>query len=134
MRAAGEHWHSLSDEELPPPLVKSAPSHPNWNDGKISGWVDHVHYRDEAYQRVLLHPEIIRILVGLTGRRPVLVGTSLTMCERGDDAIPLHGGSRPGGSQYRVIAAGSEGEGTDPPPPPKDGAGFLQRVSKSKRR
>jgi hypothetical protein len=116
MRAAAEQWHSMSDAELPPPLVKSAPSHPNWNDGKISGWVDHPHYRNEAYQRVLLHPEILRIIIGLTGRRPVLVGTSVTMCEKGDDAIPLHGGSRPGGSQYRVIAAGSEGDGTDPPP------------------
>jgi hypothetical protein len=116
MRSAAEHWHSLPDAELPPPLVKSAPSHPNWNDGRISGWVDHPHYRDEAYQRVLLHPEILRIVIGLTGRRPVLIGTSVTMCERGDDAIPLHGGSRPSGGHYRLIAAGSEGHGTDPPP------------------
>lgn len=116
MRAAAAYWHSLPNAELPPPLVKSAPSHPNWNDGKISGWVDHPHYRNEAYQRVLLHPEILRIVIGLTGRRPVLVGTSVTKCERGDDAIPLHGGSRPGGSMYRVVAAGSEGKDADPPP------------------
>ena len=94
----GEHWHSLPLNELPHPLTSTADTHPDYSH-TIARWINHVQYADPVFQRLVLNPEIMRIIISLTHYYPVLVDTALTKNDKTSDDIHFHAA----GQDYRVI-------------------------------
>jgi hypothetical protein len=84
-------WAGLPDSELPPPLKSYDP---DWeNDPKTPRSVNNVEYASPAFARLALNPEIMRVVLALTGNAPQAHGMSLVRDDGQDGAdIPLHGG------------------------------------------
>jgi hypothetical protein len=125
MVEVGSEWHGLSQEQLPPPLHRTGsptilPPPPNY--------INHLQYCDDAFHRLALNPEILRVVRALTGGSCTLVDTALTQMRREGGvlneggfhgelgvhvpgkhgAAPGHGSTRPGEqyNDYHVTADG----------------------------
>ena len=84
----GNLWHSMSLEELPPPLTST--SKRGNHSETIAHWINHIHYGDEVFQRLVLNPAIMRVIISLTRGAPCLVDTALTKNYKKSDDIHFH--------------------------------------------
>lgn len=78
MVEVGAAWHRMTEQQLPSPLVRSAPI----TSPPPPTYINHLQYGDEAYHRLALNPEILRVVRALTGGRFTLVDTALTCMKR----------------------------------------------------
>jgi len=93
----GNLWHDMPMEELPPPLTST--SKVGDRSSTIAHWINHVHYVDEVFQRLVLNPEIMRVVITLTRGTPCLVDSALTRNFRDSDDITFHAA----GKDYGVV-------------------------------
>ena len=84
----GNRWHDMTLEELPPPLTSTSRS--GASSPTIAHWINHVQYGDAAFQRLVLNPEIIRVIIALTRETPCLVDCALTKNYTTSDDINFH--------------------------------------------
>ena len=82
-------WHALDDSELPLPLktyqdANTKPTTPRS--------INNVPYADEVFQRLVLNPAIMRVVLALTGNSPQLLSVALTRNTKESDDIGFHGG------------------------------------------
>lgn len=89
MLELGDAWHDLPDEQLPPPLWTYCDAH---TEPTAARALDNVVYRDEVFQRLVLNPKIMRVVLALTGNRPQLLAASYTKNYKHNDEIPFHNG------------------------------------------
>jgi hypothetical protein len=85
-------------EDLPHPLTSTADTHPDYSP-TIARWINHIQYADPVFQRLVLNPEIMRVIISLTHSYPVLVDTALTKNYRTSDDIHFHAS----GQEYEII-------------------------------
>ena len=68
MVEVGTRWHGLTQEEVPLPLHREGD--PAWSTPESSPpgpyYINNVQYCDEAYARLALHPEIMRVVDALS--------------------------------------------------------------------
>ena len=93
----GDRWHDMTLEELPPPLYSTALADPKTSP-TLARWVNWVHYADVRFQRLVLNPKIMRVILGLTRCTPCLVDTALTKNYQTSDQINFHAA----GKDYQV--------------------------------
>jgi hypothetical protein len=93
MRELGLEWAQKPDEELPPPLATYGKS--AFDPSKIRP-LNFVEYVDPVFQRALLNPQIMRIVLALTDNSPQVLLSSLQIYPTGSDAGGLHNGSEGG--------------------------------------
>ena len=98
MLELGNYWHNLPIDELPHPLTSTSDTHHDYSK-TIARWINHIQYGDPVFQRLVLNPEIMRIIIALTHQYPVLVDTALTKNYRTSDDIHFHAS----GQDYRII-------------------------------
>lgn len=84
-----DQWHALPDSELPPPLRSYADPDVKPTTARA---INNVEYADEVFQRLVLNPQIMRVVLALTGNCPQLLDVALTRNTVHSDDIPLHGG------------------------------------------
>ena len=84
----GNRWHDMTLEELPPPLTSTSRS--GARSPTIAHWINHVQYGDTAFQRLVLNPEIMRVIIALTRETPCLVDCALTKNYTTSDDINFH--------------------------------------------
>ncbi len=84
----GNRWHDMTLEELPPPLTSTSRS--GASSPTIAHWINHVQYGDAAFQRLVLNPEIMRVIIALTRETPCLVDCALTKNYTTSDDINFH--------------------------------------------
>ncbi len=89
----GDRWHEMTLEELPPPLTSTALSNPKASP-TLARWINHVHYADETFQRLVLNRQIMRVILAFTRQNPCLVDTALTKNYRTSDEINFHAAGR----------------------------------------
>lgn len=88
-----DEWHAVDDSQLPPPLrsyrdPSTQPTTPRS--------INNVHYADPVFQRLVLNPEIMRVVLALTDNSPQLLAVSLTRNTTESDDIGFHGGTSGG--------------------------------------
>ena len=89
MLELSEAWHAKEDADLPVPLQSyKDPS----NNLKTPRSINHVEYVDEVFQRLILNPEIMRVVLALTDNAPQHLGCALTRNTSDSDALAFHGG------------------------------------------
>jgi hypothetical protein len=93
MTELAEQWHALDDADLPPPLVTYRDSSTKTSTPRA---INRVEYLDEVFQRLALNPEIMRVVLALTGNSPQLLQLALTKNIRENDDIPFHQGATGG--------------------------------------
>ena len=93
----GDRWHEMTLDQLPPPLTSTALINPQASP-TLARWINRVQYADEAFQRLAVNREILRVIIALTHGSPCLVDTALTRNYRESDQIHLHASGR----DYRV--------------------------------
>jgi len=84
-----DEWHALPDAELPPPLVSYGA--PNLNATEARAIVN-ADYGDEVFQRLVLNPKIMRLVLALTLNSPQFLDIALTRNVQESNDIPFHGG------------------------------------------
>jgi len=84
-----DHWHSLPDAELPPPLASYDTPGLNATEARA---IVNVDYGDEVFQRLALNPQIMRLVLALTLNSPQLMDLALTRNVQESNDIPFHGG------------------------------------------
>lgn len=89
MKALGEVWHTLELADLPPPLTSTADTNPQYP-ADIARWINRIEYGDEIFQRLVLNPQIMRVVIALTQGCPTLVDTALTRNTTGSADIQFH--------------------------------------------
>ena len=84
-------WASLRDPQLPPPLKSYDP---DWEKNpQTPRSINNVEYSSPSFARLALNPEIMRVVMALTGNSPQAHGMSLVRDDGQHGAdIPLHGG------------------------------------------
>lgn len=101
MLELGDAWHELRDEELPAPLCAYGNRKPT--DARP---IDNVVYMDEVFQRLVLNPELMRVILPLTRNCPQLLAASFTKNFQYNDDLPFHegydGGWRNPANDYQV--------------------------------
>jgi hypothetical protein len=89
MLELSEAWHAKEDADLPVPLQSyKDPS----NNPKTPRSINYVEYVDEVFQRLILNPEIMRVVLALTDNAPQHLGCALTRNTSDSDALAFHGG------------------------------------------
>lgn len=82
-------WHACDDADLPAPLKSySDPSTKPTTPRSIN----QVEYVDGVFQRLVLNPEIMRVVLALTHNSPQHLGCALTRNTRQSDELAFHGG------------------------------------------
>jgi phytanoyl-CoA dioxygenase PhyH len=84
-----DEWHALSEEELPAPMRTYQDA--NTQDLTPRA-INHIEYADEVFQRLVLNPEIMRVVLATTRNCPQLLGSALTRNTKEDNSIPFHSG------------------------------------------
>lgn len=95
----GNEWHAMPLEALPPPLTST--SRTGATSPTIAHWINHVQYGDPVFQRLVLNPEILRVVIALTRGTPCLVDCALTKNYETSDDIHFHAA----GQDYSVEGA-----------------------------
>ena len=119
----GTHWHTLTQAELPQPLHRTGA--PAWSTPEESppapNYINHLQYCDDAFARLVLNPEIMRVVNALTGGNQTLVDTALTKMDRsggekneggfhGELGQHVPNGSKVPGEQWRDYHVTPDGE------------------------
>jgi ectoine hydroxylase-related dioxygenase (phytanoyl-CoA dioxygenase family) len=100
----GDRWHDTPLEDLPPPLTST--SRTGDRSETIAHWINHIHYADEVFQRLVLNPEIMRVVIALTRGTPCLVDTALTKNYKTSDDITFHAAGKDYGVEHGAPHAG----------------------------
>ena len=79
MVEVGTHWHSLTQDDLPLPLHRTgAPAFSTPAESPPGPtYINHLQYCDDAFARLVLNPEIMRVVDALTLGCQTLVDTAL---------------------------------------------------------
>lgn len=93
MKALADTWRNLPDEQLPAPL--STYGNPPFDPDRTRP-INFVEYADPVFQRALLNPEILRVVLALTDNCPQVLLSSLQIYPQNGGAGPLHNGSEGG--------------------------------------
>ena len=93
MVALCDDWHGRDDDALPAPLTsyRDASTKPT-----TPRSINNVEYVDEVFQRLILNPEIMRVVLALTDNCPQHLGVALTRNTKDSDDLALHGGASGG--------------------------------------
>ena len=89
MIARSDEWHALEDVDLPEPLRTYRDSSTKPTTPRS---INNVEYVDEVFQRLILNPEIMRVVLALTHNCPQHLGMALTRNTIDSDALAFHGG------------------------------------------
>jgi len=118
----GNNWHDMTLEELPSPLTSTsrAGSYPE----TIAHWINNVQYGDAVFQRLVLNPEIMRVVIALTRSSPCLVDCALTQNYETSDDINFHASGQDYGIENGEPHAGFVNAGTSLVDVP-EGTGFV---------
>ena len=86
-------WHNRSEEDLPEPIKtyqdpSTKPTTPRS--------LNNPEYVEDVFQRLILNPEIMRVVLALTRNAPQHLGCGFTRNTRHCDKIPFHGGTSGG--------------------------------------
>lgn len=115
-------WHESPTENLPAPLTSTSRS--GDRSTTIAHWINHVHYADETFQRLVLNPHIMRVIIALTRGATCLVDSALTRNFRESDDIGFHASGQDYGIENGAPHAGFINAGTSLVDVP-DGTGFV---------
>ena len=85
-----DEWHSRPEEELPEPLRTY--SDPNTKPTTTRS-LNHAEYVDDVFQRLILNPEIMRVVLALTRNAPQHLGCGFVRNTNECDEIGFHGGT-----------------------------------------
>ncbi len=90
MLALAEAWHAVEDADLPTPLSSYRDSGTRPTTPRS---IVRVEYADPVFQRLALNPEIMRVVLALTGNAPQLLQLALTKTFCHSDDILFHQGA-----------------------------------------
>ena len=129
----GNLWHDIAQTkvaDLPAPLTST--SHTSDRSATIAHWINHIHYADEVFQRLVLNQEIMRVIIALTRGMPCLVDTALTRNFKTSDDIHFHASGQNYGVENGVPYAGFLNAGLSLVNVP-EGTGFVCQPGSHKR-
>jgi hypothetical protein len=87
MIALGAEWHARLDN-LPAPLRSS--SNTASYAANIAHWINRIEYGDPVFERLVLNPAVLRVVISLTQGSPTLVDTALTRNTAASADIGFH--------------------------------------------
>ena len=80
-------WYQWDAVQFEPPMrIACQPDKP-W-------WVYNMHYGHESFQRLMLNPEILRVVTALTWNHPRIFDVVANICYPDVDGLELHGGHK----------------------------------------
>lgn len=129
----GNRWHDIAQNnvaDLPSPLAST--SYIGDRSLTIAHWINHIHYADEVFQRLVLNQEIMRIIMALTRGTPCLVDTALTRNFKASDDINFHAAGQDYGVENGAPHAGFLNAGISLVDVP-EGTGFVCLLGSHKR-
>ena len=87
MKAQMFEWYEWDADDFKFPMRINAPEGKPW-------WVYNMHYGHEAFQRLILNPEILRVATALTWNHPRVFDVVANICYPNADGLELHGGHK----------------------------------------